>query len=199
MVTRKSSPGASEPPYPVTPIKTSSFHIQDAHAQLLPSATDTETPSSAWATEGATDGLTAPVSSLEPVKAQQAAESSIPLSLQPAGGRAVESSSSTMERSSNEHIPESLRPGPERSTLKSTNPFRQQNGQATSQGVESSAGAWDDTSERPSVLLHPARPAPTSEGMLHCFLLESSLFIWSYYMKFLIAIHMVFSRAQVRS
>lgn len=166
MVTRE------QPPYPATPIKTSSFHVQDAHSQLLASASDSETPSRPWATGGAADefGLPAiqePSSSLE--------SGSKPVALQAGAGREAESG---MDRSrSSEHIPESLRPGPssytprtsqeeERLALKSTNPFRKQHsGQSTSESVGSSTEAWGESSGRPPAPSAPPPPPPISDGM----------------------------------
>lgn len=175
MVTR------ADPPYPITPIKTSSFHIQDARGQLLPTPSDTETPSSA--AEGPADGFRGPAPPAPPsltqpgLKATQA-DSFLPVSLQAGAGTASASARSSLERpKSNEHIPEILRPGPpshnitpqssqegEQPAAKSTNPFHraQQRGQQSSLQIgESSTAAW----AAPNPPAPPSAPPPPPPGL----------------------------------
>lgn len=187
MVTRK--PGNNAAGAPITPLRTTgSFHVQDAHHQLIPSASDSETPDSAWAAE-ASDGLgisasQGPPSLIQPALKPPQAESTLPLSLQAGAGRENTSIRSSMERPrSNEHVPESLRPGPpsytprssqeiERPALLSTNPFRRQHsGQSSLQGGESSAAAWSGVSGTPATPSSPPPPIPASAGMHHLDLL----------------------------
>jgi hypothetical protein len=105
----------------------------------------------------------------------EALEQDVPPSLRPAGGRRSMEGS---QRGSQE-IPELLRAGTpgrsprssgelQRLTPESTNPYirRQQTGQSTSstEGGESSAGAWSDNTQRPPQPLSAPPPPPIIKG-----------------------------------